>query len=155
MAAHGTRAALRFRADVASIAKEIIAHRRHIHKVCCAPPPRDRILRAQPHSRCATCQHPEVAFTEVKTAGYIAQHCRSLGLAVREGVGRTGVVVDIDGDSGPGQCIGASALNARTAAPPAHRLDPWPAATQHSAPTWMRCPFRSAPGCRSPPRTLE
>ena len=37
-------------------------------------------------------QHPETAFEEVRTAGIIAARLEALGLNVRRGVGRTGVV---------------------------------------------------------------
>ncbi|MGC8838657.1 MAG: M20 metallopeptidase family protein [Anaerolineae bacterium] len=47
-------------------------------------------------------QHPELGFQEVETARLVAEHLRRLGLGVREGVGRTGVV----GTLGSGQpCI--------------------------------------------------
>ena len=36
--------------------------------------------------------NPELGFAEVRTAGVVAEHLRSLGLEVRTGVGRTGVV---------------------------------------------------------------
>ncbi len=36
--------------------------------------------------------HPELGFAETRTAGVVADHLRSLGLEVRTGVGRTGVV---------------------------------------------------------------
>jgi amidohydrolase len=39
--------------------------------------------------------HPELAFEETRTAGIVAGRMRELGLAVREGVGRTGVVADL------------------------------------------------------------
>ena len=44
---------------------------------------------------------PEVGFEEVKTARFVAARLRELGLAVREGVGKTGVVADLSG-SAPG-----------------------------------------------------
>lgn len=37
-------------------------------------------------------QHPELGFQEVETARLAAEHLRNLGLEVREGMGRTGVV---------------------------------------------------------------
>jgi amidohydrolase len=37
-------------------------------------------------------QHPELSWQETRTAGIVAAHLRSLGLEVRTGVGRTGVV---------------------------------------------------------------
>ena len=36
--------------------------------------------------------NPELGFAETRTAGVVADHLRSLGLEVRTGVGRTGVV---------------------------------------------------------------
>ena len=39
--------------------------------------------------------HPELAFEETRTASVIAANLRALGLTVREGVGRTGVVADL------------------------------------------------------------
>jgi amidohydrolase len=39
--------------------------------------------------------HPELAFQETETAGIIASRLRDLGLEVREGVGRTGIVADL------------------------------------------------------------
>lgn len=42
-------------------------------------------------------RHPELAFEETRTAGVVAERLRGLGLAVREGVGRTGVVADLGG----------------------------------------------------------
>lgn len=40
-------------------------------------------------------RHPELAFEETRTAKVVADRLRALGLAVREGVGRTGVVADL------------------------------------------------------------
>lgn len=46
--------------------------------------------------------HPELAFEEVQTAALVAERCAALGLAVRTGVGRTGVLADLDsGRPGP------------------------------------------------------
>jgi amidohydrolase len=46
--------------------------------------------------------HPELAFEEVRTAGIVAQRLNGLGLEVRTGVGRTGVVAMLEGDhAGP------------------------------------------------------
>ncbi len=42
-------------------------------------------------------QHPELGFQEVRTAGVIAAELRALGLEVRTGVGRTGVVGLLEG----------------------------------------------------------
>lgn len=46
-------------------------------------------------------RHPELGFQEFRTAGLVADRLRSLGLTVRTGVGRTGVVADIVGAPGP------------------------------------------------------
>jgi IAA-amino acid hydrolase len=46
-------------------------------------------------------RHPELSFREVRTAGIVADTLRGLGLPVRTGVGRTGVVADIENGSGP------------------------------------------------------
>jgi amidohydrolase len=48
--------------------------------------------------------HPELAFEETRTASIVAGRLRGLGLDVREGVGRTGLVADLDG-AGPGPNI--------------------------------------------------
>lgn len=46
--------------------------------------------------------HPELAFEETRTASVVASKLRDLGLDVRHGVGRTGLVADLDGStSGP------------------------------------------------------
>ncbi|HZS02545.1 MAG TPA: amidohydrolase [Chloroflexota bacterium] len=42
-------------------------------------------------------QHPELAFQERRTARVVAERLRAAGLAVQEGVGRTGVVGLLDG----------------------------------------------------------
>jgi amidohydrolase len=44
-------------------------------------------------------QHPELAFEEVRTAGIVAQELSSLGLEVQTGVGKTGVVAILEGDT--------------------------------------------------------
>ncbi len=45
--------------------------------------------------------HPELSFQEFRTAALVADTLRELGLAPREGVGRTGVTADIGGGDGP------------------------------------------------------
>ncbi|MFC5343937.1 amidohydrolase [Brevundimonas staleyi] len=46
--------------------------------------------------------NPELGFAEVQTAAFVAQHLREMGIEVREGVGRTGVVGVLRGTgSGP------------------------------------------------------
>src|SRR5919206_2756451 len=42
-------------------------------------------------------QHPELAFQEHRTAEIVAARLRAAGLAVQEGVGRTGVVRLLEG----------------------------------------------------------
>ena len=42
-------------------------------------------------------QHPELGFAETNTAAYIAERLRALGLEVRTGVGRTGIVAVLKG----------------------------------------------------------
>src|SRR5574341_1136769 len=49
-------------------------------------------------------RHPELGFQEVRTAGIVAQELNKLGLEVRTGVGRTGVVGLLEGDR-PGPTI--------------------------------------------------
>ena len=41
--------------------------------------------------------HPELAFEETRTAGIVAERLKSLGLAPRTGIGRTGVIATIEG----------------------------------------------------------
>lgn len=52
--------------------------------------------------------HPEAAFEEVRTGGIVAERLRALGLDVRDGVGRTGVVAMLDGAL-PGRSVLARA----------------------------------------------
>jgi len=49
-------------------------------------------------------RHPELGFQEVRTAGIVAQELNALGLEVRTGVGRTGVVGLLEGDQ-PGPTV--------------------------------------------------
>jgi amidohydrolase len=49
-------------------------------------------------------QHPELGFAETRSAGVIAEHLRSLGLEVRTGVGKTGVVGILRG-ARPGRVV--------------------------------------------------
>src|SRR6201996_6696504 len=53
-------------------------------------------------------EHPELGNHEVRTSKIIADHLRSLGLEVQEGVGKTGVVGILKGSS-PGPVIGLRA----------------------------------------------
>jgi amidohydrolase len=49
-------------------------------------------------------QHPELGFQEVRTAAIVAEHLKELGLEVRTGVGKTGVVALLQG-SRPGPTV--------------------------------------------------
>lgn len=49
-------------------------------------------------------RHPELGFQEIRTAGIVANELNALGLEVRAGVGRTGVVGLLEGDR-PGPTI--------------------------------------------------
>lgn len=49
-------------------------------------------------------QHPELGFAETRTAGVVADHLRALGLEVRTGVGKTGVVGVLRGTH-PGRVV--------------------------------------------------
>ncbi len=53
-------------------------------------------------------EHPELGNMETRTAKIIADHLRSLGIEVTEGVGKTGVVGVLKGAK-PGPCIGLRA----------------------------------------------
>jgi amidohydrolase len=53
--------------------------------------PYTRALRRDFH------QHPELGFQEVRTAGIVARELANLGLEVRTGVGKTGVVAMLEG----------------------------------------------------------
>ncbi len=48
--------------------------------------------------------HPETAFEEVRTAGVVAERLKQLGLEVRTGVGRTGVLATVKG-ARPGKTV--------------------------------------------------
>lgn len=65
-------------------------------------------------------QHPELGNNEYRTAKLIADHLRSLGIEVKEGVGKTGVVGLLRGAK-PGPCIGLRAD--MDALPVAERVD--------------------------------
>lgn len=43
-------------------------------------------------------EHPELGFAETETAAYVAERLRAMGMEVRTGVGRTGVVAILKGD---------------------------------------------------------
>lgn len=66
-----------FRQDAATLLPQLIAWRRDFHT------------------------HPELGFQEVRTAGVVADHLRSLGLELTTGVGKTGVVALVEPDNPP------------------------------------------------------
>ncbi len=68
----------------AKIMSKVVEWRRHIH------------------------QYPELGNSEVKTAAYVAEHLRKLGIEVKTGVGKTGVVGTLKGGL-PGPTIGLRA----------------------------------------------
>jgi amidohydrolase len=49
-------------------------------------------------------QHPETAFEEVRTSGVVAERLRALGLDVRTGVAKTGVLATVRG-ARPGKTV--------------------------------------------------
>ena len=53
-------------------------------------------------------QHPELAFNEFRTAGIVAEQLTQLGLEVQTGIGKTGVVAVLEGDTdGPTMLVRA------------------------------------------------
>ncbi len=46
-------------------------------------------------------QNPELSFQEVRTAGIAAREMETLGFSVRTGIGRTGVIAELDNGDGP------------------------------------------------------
>lgn len=66
--------------NIAGVKDQVVAWRRHIH------------------------QHPELSNREYKTAAYVAEHLKKLGLEVQTGVGKTGVVALLKGGR-PGPVI--------------------------------------------------
>lgn len=75
----------------------------------------DKIVQAADkiESRCIAWrrdihQNPELGNNEFRTAKLVADHLRSLGIEVKEKVGKTGVVGILKGDK-PGPCIGLRA----------------------------------------------
>jgi amidohydrolase len=63
--------------DVRALEADLVAFRRDIHR------------------------HPELAYAETRTAGRIADTLEAAGIAVRRGVGGTGVVATVGADQGP------------------------------------------------------
>ena len=52
-------------------------------------------------------QHPELSFQETRTANLASREMESLGLKVKTGVGKTGVVADLENGNGPVICLRA------------------------------------------------
>src|SRR5712692_3358353 len=48
--------------------------------------------------------HPELAFEEVRTAGVVADRLKALGIEVRPGIGKTGVLATVKGGQ-PGRTV--------------------------------------------------
>lgn len=69
----GDKMVMNFKAQAEALRDELIARRRDLHK------------------------HPELAFEEVRTAGIVAQELQRLGLEVRTGIGKTGVIGLLEG----------------------------------------------------------
>jgi len=65
-------------------------------------------------------QYPEIGFEEVRTSGIVADMLDTWGIDVHRGIGKTGVVGILNGNLGEGR-------------------------TSACVPTWMPCPWRSAP----------
>lgn len=66
-----------FKAEAAELTPQLVAWRRDFH------------------------MHPEMGFQEVRTAGIVAEHLRTLGLEVSTGIGKTGVVALVEADETP------------------------------------------------------
>ena len=49
-------------------------------------------------------RHPELAYEEVRTSGKVIEWCRALGLTMKTGVGKTGVIATLKGAQ-PGRTI--------------------------------------------------
>ena len=64
-------------AEASAMAEQLVAWRRDFH------------------------MHPELGYQEVRTAGIVADHLRTLGLEVSTGIGKTGVVALVEGDNTP------------------------------------------------------
>ena len=52
-------------------------------------------------------QHPELSFQEKRTASLASREMEALGLKVKTGVGKTGVVADLENGDGPVICLRA------------------------------------------------
>ncbi|MCL4254262.1 MAG: amidohydrolase, partial [Anaerolineae bacterium] len=64
-----------FKQEAESLREKVVAFRRDFH------------------------QHPEIAFEEVRTSGIVANELRRLGLEVQTGIGKTGVIAILEGNT--------------------------------------------------------
>jgi len=64
----------------------------------------EAVLRELVEVRRDLHSHPETAFEEVRTSGIVAERLRALGLDVRTGMGRTGVMATVKGGR-PGKTV--------------------------------------------------
>ncbi len=64
-----------FKQEAEALREKVVAFRRDFHK------------------------HPEIAFEEVRTSGIVADELRRLGLEVQTGVGKTGVIAILEGNT--------------------------------------------------------
>src|SRR5215469_15387169 len=67
-------------------------------------------------------EHPELGFEEVRTANIVAQRLRRLGLEVQTGVGKTGVVGLLRGETSA-EDVKTLAIRADMDALPIHELN--------------------------------
>ncbi len=71
---------MNIKAEVAALQDSLVAVRRDLH------------------------QHPEIAFEEVRTSNILADHLERAGLSVQRGVGKTGLVAEVEGGL-PGRTV--------------------------------------------------
>jgi amidohydrolase len=86
----------RLKSDIDELVPDMIATRRDLH------------------------EHPELAFEEVRTSGIVAGRLRALGLEVRTGVAKTGVVGTLKGGKPGAKTL---AIRADMDALPIHELN--------------------------------
>ena len=91
-------------------------------------------------------QNPELGEQETRTAGLVAEHLRKLGLEVRTGVGRTGVVGILKGGK-PGRTV---ALRADMDALPVKEPEGLPFASKATATLFGRRSTSCTPAATTP-----
>ena len=91
-------------------------------------------------------QHPELGFAETRTAGVVADHLRALGLEVRTGVGKTGVVGVLRG-ARPGRTV---ALRADMDALPVKEATGLASPRPRREPIWARPCLWPTPAATTP-----